>query len=300
MIKSFLRGLTFLAVLVGIVATTVPASADIPQLVGPYFNQVAGCLYVGSGQPAPFTFGTQSLFVPLQCNNQGQLLTNATGGGGSSAPFAGGATGVANAANQGFALFGNNGTTNDALREGGINADGLATVTTGAIYNLSFNMGWNGTTWDRIKSTNGAMNVATDGTKITAATLGAGGAGTIGWLSQIANALANTLNVNVTNTVTVTPGGECKVLGKITTSGNTVIKASGGFFCGYKNLDTATAQPAVTCYDNATTNTGNIFEADTLQAGSGSMFPVPLQSTNGITCNAASAPTAAGVNVYGS
>lgn len=52
---------------------------------------------------------------------------------------------------QGF-LFGYNGTTWDRIRSAGTASDAVATVTTGTLYTEAFNMGWNGTTWDRSRT----------------------------------------------------------------------------------------------------------------------------------------------------
>ena len=86
----------------------------------------------------------------------------------------------------------------------------------------------------------------------------------------------------------------------LTASGNTVVKASAGIIYGVYSLSPSTQTVGVTCYDNATTNTGNLFvnfvspafmgpgQYVSFNPGGGS----GIAAVNGITCNLTGALTA--------
>ncbi|MBC5805643.1 MAG: hypothetical protein ACR2KS_10225 [Candidatus Eremiobacter antarcticus] len=79
----------------------------------------------------------------------------------------------------------------------------------------------------------------------------------------------------------------------ISSSGNTVIKASAGTFYGVQALSATAQTVTLICYDNATTNSGNQF-INIILGSSQTVNPVVgvgIAATAGITCNLSGAAT---------
>lgn len=120
--------------------------------------------------------------------------------------------------------------------------------------------------------------------------------GTLNYTEVCSSALAASSgggggNVTVTNFPVAT-------YGIVSASGNTVVEGHAGVIYGIKNLATVSQTVTITCFDNASTNSGNILVSDVLGASQTDNFVyIGVATTAGITCNLSGAANV-GIAVY--